>query len=159
MAQDIDSKVAAAKSALSKANRDFPNANAPKSPAAPAPKAAPAPSYETHSGSVRDQNHQVAQEEAKKMGMSSVPILHKGGPVLKDGVYRLKAGEHVLASGEADKARKHALLASGIKSLANFGKSAGEPTKKKPTEKKSVSGIVIRAEKNQSNKIASPAKK
>ena len=43
---------------------------------------------------------------------------HKGGEIPVDGSYNLKAGEHVLTAAEAAKARKHALLASGLKSLA-----------------------------------------
>lgn len=43
---------------------------------------------------------------------------HKGGPILKDGVYQLKAGEHVLTENEARKARQHGLMAAGLKSLA-----------------------------------------
>lgn len=49
---------------------------------------------------------------------------HKGGTVKADGTYRLKAGEHVLTAPEAEKARKHAIMASGIKSLAKAGAKA-----------------------------------
>jgi len=49
---------------------------------------------------------------------------HKGGTVPKDGTYRLQAGEHVLTAPEAEKARKHAIMASGIKSLAKAGAKA-----------------------------------
>lgn len=55
--------------------------------------------------------------------------LHTGGPVMADGAYKLKAGEHVLTAAEATKARKHALMASGIKSLAKSGKSSSKKTK------------------------------
>ena len=48
----------------------------------------------------------------------NIPLRHKGGPIPKDGAYKLKAGEHVLTAKEADTARKHALMASGMKSLA-----------------------------------------
>lgn len=51
------------------------------------------------------------------------PKMHKGGPVEADGVYELKAGEHVLTQPEAEKARKHAMLAVGMKSLAMSPKS------------------------------------
>lgn len=47
--------------------------------------------------------------------------MHSGGTVKKDGAYSLKAGEHVLTAPEADKARNHALIASGMKSLATPG--------------------------------------
>ena len=43
---------------------------------------------------------------------------HKGGEIPTDGTYKLKAGEHVLTAAEAAKARKHALMVSGMKSLA-----------------------------------------
>jgi hypothetical protein len=52
------------------------------------------------------------------------PSFHKGGTVKKDGTYRLQAGEHVLTEPEAEKAKKHAIMASGIKSLANAGAKA-----------------------------------
>ncbi len=52
------------------------------------------------------------------------PSFHKGGTVKKDGTYRLKAGEHVLTAPEAEKAKKHAIMASGIKSLAKAGAKA-----------------------------------
>jgi hypothetical protein len=50
--------------------------------------------------------------------MKALPKMHNGGPVLADGGYQLKAGEHVLTAAEALKARKHALMASGMNSLA-----------------------------------------
>jgi hypothetical protein len=52
--------------------------------------------------------------------------MHTGGPVMADGAYRLKAGEHVLTAAEAKKAQKHALMASGMKSLAKSGKSSSK---------------------------------
>lgn len=55
--------------------------------------------------------------------------MHNGGPVLADGAYRLKAGEHVLTAPEATKARKHALMASGMKSLAKPGKAKSKTVK------------------------------
>jgi hypothetical protein len=44
--------------------------------------------------------------------------MHNGGTVKADGAYDLKAGEHVLTAPEAAKARNHALMASGMKSMA-----------------------------------------
>ena len=55
-----------------------------------------------------------------------IPMRHKGGPIPKDGPYNLKAGEHVLTAKEADKARKHALMASGMKSLAKPAPKKGK---------------------------------
>jgi hypothetical protein len=54
--------------------------------------------------------------------VSQVPMMHKGGTVKADGVYGLKAGEHVLTASEAAVARKHALMFSGLKSLAKSEK-------------------------------------
>ncbi len=51
----------------------------------------------------------------------SAPKMHKGGPIKADGIYRLKAGEHVLTADEATKARKHALMITGMHSLAKAG--------------------------------------
>jgi hypothetical protein len=106
-----------AKAALAHANTAFPS---PKPEAKPTPAPAAAKSAKASS---------IGQElAAKKMmvdkAMSALPKMHKGGPVHADGAYNLKAGEHVLTAPEAAKARTHALVASGMKSLA---KSA--PTK------------------------------
>jgi hypothetical protein len=49
---------------------------------------------------------------------------HNGGPIPKDGLVSLKAGEHVLTEAEAKQARKHALMAAGMKSLAKRGKKS-----------------------------------
>jgi Ethanolamine utilization protein EutJ (predicted chaperonin) len=114
MAQDdISSKLASAKTALAHANSSFPSANAPKpapKPVAVAPKAA-APSI----GSDVAAGLKWNTDQAKAV---MAPKLHKGGPVKKDGIYDLKKGEHVLTADEATKARKHALMASGMKSLS-----------------------------------------
>lgn len=55
--------------------------------------------------------------------------MHTGGPVMADGAYRLKAGEHVLTEPEAKMARKHAMMASGMKSLAKSGKTNSKKVK------------------------------
>ena len=169
MANDINSKVAGAKSTLAHANAAFPS---PKPAAAPAAKpgmlskiasaargAMPESSTATsHSGSVQDENRKAVNEEAAKIGMKGAPIMHNGGPVMKDGVYQLKKGEHVLTEPEAKMARKHAFAAAGMKSLAKAGpKTSGEPTavdsKHKAPEKKMTSDIKVRPEKNQAAKI------
>jgi DsbC/DsbD-like thiol-disulfide interchange protein len=98
----------AAKQALAHADKAFPSTATP-SVAAPKVSAATAPS--------------IGQELAAKKtmvdkAMSALPKMHNGGPVKVDGSYQLKAGEHVLTEAEAKKARKHALMASGMKSLA-----------------------------------------
>lgn len=114
MAQSGD-PVSNAKAALASANKAFP------SPAkAPAPKAQPAAPV-VHPPTVGDELKAKADNVNQYM---NAPKMHKGGPVMADGVYTLRAGEHVLAKGEADKARKHALMASGVKSLAMPGKTA-----------------------------------
>ena len=55
--------------------------------------------------------------------------MHTGGPVMADGAYQLKAGEHVLTAAEATKAKRHALMASGMKSLAKAGKAVKDVKK------------------------------
>ena len=106
-----------AKAALAHANAAFPTPAAPKTPAT-APKVAPASSI-----SVGEPEKGIAKELAVKKEnvnryLHALPAMHNGGPVMADGAYRLKAGEHVLTEPEAKKARKHALLAVGMKSLA-----------------------------------------
>lgn len=101
-----------AKSVLSHAQKAFPTtAVAAPAPTVSAPKTA-APS--------------IGQELAAKKTMvdkarSVLPKMHNGGTIKVDGGYDLKAGEHVLTAAEAKKARKHALIAAGMKSLARPG--------------------------------------
>ena len=134
----ITSKLTAAKSTLAHASKAFPSSMAPKpapKPAAPAPKpAAPASGRAV----TRQQNIEAVSDVAKSVGMSGVGTigtLHNGGLVPKDGPYQLKAGEHVLTAAEAKNARKHALMASGMKSLAkSTGKSSSSTTSKRRGE-------------------------
>lgn len=103
-----------AKAALAQANKSFPSSNQ-SSGAAPAPKVAAKPVTPN-----------LGQELAAKKTMvdkarQALPKMHKGGTVKVDGDYNLKAGEHVLTAPEAAKARNHALMASGMKSLATPG--------------------------------------
>jgi uncharacterized phage infection (PIP) family protein YhgE len=111
----ITKALSSAKSALGHANATFPSSAvstpAKTAVAAAVPKAA-----------------SIGEElNAKKANvdqyMKTLPKLHKGGPVLKTGAYQLKAGEHVLTMSEAATARKHAIMASGVKSLARPGKA------------------------------------
>jgi hypothetical protein len=69
-------------------------------------------------------NAKAAGQGASVIPMQPIESRHKGGPIMKDGVYRLKAGEHVLTEDETHQARKHAIMASGIKSLAEPGPKA-----------------------------------
>ena len=108
-----------AKAALANANKAFPSSpiqSVGASAAAPAPKVADKPVAPS-----------LGQELATKKTMvdkarSALPKMHKGGTVTADGGYDLKAGEHVLTAPEAAKARQHALMASGMKSLAKPGR-------------------------------------
>lgn len=116
---DIATKLSAAKGVLSHASSAFPSSMAPKAPAsrasaAPAPKPA-APSL-----------GKELSEKASNVSAyaATAPKMHNGGPVPADGVYAMKKGEHVLTEAEAKKARKHALMAAGMKSLAKPGKKA-----------------------------------
>ncbi len=56
------------------------------------------------------------------------PKMHTGGTVSEDGTYRMKAGEHVLTAPEKALAIKHALMFSGMKSLAKAGSTAKKGT-------------------------------
>jgi hypothetical protein len=143
--------VSNAKAVLAHANQKFPSP-APK-PAAPVakPTAKAAPTVGDELKSKSDNVNQYIQ---------SLPKMHKGGEIPEDGAYQMKAGEHVLTAAEAQKARKHALMAAGMKSLAKTSpkkKTMGEPTENdelvKRPEKKATSDIRIRSEKNQSAKI------
>lgn len=153
-----------ATSTLNQANKAFPS---PKPAAAPVPKPAAAPAPKPAAGvgaELKAKSDNVAQ-------YTSAPKMHNGGPVLRDGVYQLKKGEHVLTEPEARKAKKHALMAAGMESLSKVvpvppqrktAPASGVPSKqdaslKKP-EKKITSGIKVRPEKNQAAQIKQPAK-
>lgn len=164
MATDpVTSALSGAKSALSTANKKFPSGMAPKT-APPAAKPAVKP---TSSISVGEPEKGIKSELASKADnvksyTDSLPKMHDGGPVKKDGAYQLKAGEHVLTAVETKIARRHAIAASGMKSLAKYApkqKTGGEPAKIKTGEKKNTSSITIRPEKNQGKKIPDQAKK
>ena len=117
----VSKALAGAKATLKNANTAFPSAKAPVSSqaAAPAPKpAAPAPKPAPTTG-----DELKAKQDNVNTYLKSIPKMHVGGPVTEDGPYQLKAGEHVLTEPEAKKARKHALMAVGMKSLAKPGKS------------------------------------
>lgn len=110
-----------AKAALAHANAAFPahavTTTDPKPAVAAAKSAVPS----------------IGQELAVKKTMvdkarSALPKMHKGGTVKVAGDYNLKAGEHVLTASEAAKARNHALMASGMKSLASPGPRIKKPT-------------------------------
>jgi hypothetical protein len=132
MPNDIDTMLSAAKGTLAGANKAFPS---PKSAAAAgiaggaAKAAAPKPSI-----SVGEPEKGIGQELAAKAKnvaqyTSALPKMHKGGTVASDGAYQLQAGEHVLTAPEAKLARKHALMAVGMKSLAKPRQTAGSVVK------------------------------
>ncbi len=100
-----------AKAALDAANRAFPTA-AKSSGAAPAPKVVAKPVAPNLGQEL------VAKKTMVDKARQALPKMHNGGTVPADGDYNLKAGEHVLTAPEAAKARSHALMASGMKSLA-----------------------------------------
>lgn len=123
MPQDIASKLAGAKSTLAHAQKAFPSSMAPK-PASSAPVKVAAPAAPANpQGNV---GKELADKAANVKQYGDAPKMHKGGPINKDGVYQLKAGEHVLAPGEADIARKHALMSVGMKSLMKPGKAVSK---------------------------------
>ena len=112
-----------AKAALAHANAAFPSN--PPSAAKPAAKSAAAPA-KTATPSIGDEL--TAKKTMVDKARTALPKMHKGGTVKVDGDYNLKAGEHVLTAQEAAKARNHALMASGMKSLATPGPRVGKPT-------------------------------
>jgi hypothetical protein len=147
MAQQDDSisgKISKAKGVLATAKAKFPSPkpvpNAPviqnSKPVAP-PAASPMAGVNSRAGNI------AANRDILSPGDTALPKLHNGGPVLTDGAYQLKAGEHVLTAAEAKKARKHALMAVGMKSLANPGKSSPITSDPSPS-KKSSKGVSIR---------------
>lgn len=108
-----------AKAALAHANKTFPpKAASAVKPAAPTPRPA-APSLG---------DELAAKQVLVNKAVKALPRMHKGGPVPADGAYNLKAGEHVLTASEAGKARQHALMASGMKSLAKPAPKKGSAT-------------------------------
>ena len=121
---DVASKLAAAKSTLSHASAAFPSSMAPKT-AAPA-ASTPAPAKPASTGTGQGSGIKEGVESRQQSLKALLPKMHNGGPVLHDGGYSLKAGEHVLTAAEAQKAKKHALMAVGMKSLAKAGKRAKE---------------------------------
>ena len=109
--------LAGAKNALGKANKAFPSSMAPAKPAVAAPKAAaPAPKTSSVGDELRVKAANIKQYT------DNTPKMHNGGPVVADGTYQLKAGEHILTADEAKRARKHALMFAGMKSLTKSGK-------------------------------------
>jgi hypothetical protein len=105
--------LADAKAALAKANEEFPTSQASAAAPAKAPAKPAAPAKAPNLG-----QELAAKKTMVDKARQALPKMHKGGEVLADGGYDLKAGEHVLTVSEANKARKHALMAKGMKSLA-----------------------------------------
>lgn len=146
-----DSKVAGAKAALAHANKSFPSSMAPASakpkPTVVSAKPATAPAKPTY-GLGAELGAKAATVDEY---VNSLPKMHTGGPVMSDGAYQLKAGEHVLTEAEAKQARKHALMSAGMKSLAKAGpkakvaaKTSGEPEKMDKSESKPSVKVVSR---------------
>ena len=163
MATDAVTKaLSGAKSALSTANKKFPS---PATPKAAAPAAKPT-AKSSSSISIGEPEKGIASELKSKADnvsqyAAALPKMHDGGPVKKDGAYQLQAGEHVLTAVEARIARRHAIAASGMKSLAKYApkKTSADSTKAKVGDKKNTSSITVRPEKNQDKKIPDQAKK
>jgi hypothetical protein len=145
---DIDSKVAGAKSALAGAERKFPS---PKMPVAPAAKIAmPVPTPKTAGESLAAELG--AKQENVKEYIKAMPKMHKGGVVKKDGPAILKKGE-VVRTAEQEKAmedkkkdtpkepKKAAELMGGKKSAKDGEKSDKKDAKseKKKSKHKSTS--------------------
>ena len=108
-----------AKAALAHANTAFPPA--PKATPVAVKAPSPAPAQSNIGVELREKGKMM--DNARK-ALSDAPKMHKGGTVKADGVYNLQAGEHVLTAPETAKVRKHAMMISGLKSLANPGSAA-----------------------------------
>ena len=164
MAQDdggVQAKVQGAKTALAHAqSMKFPARPAAK-PAAPIskPVAAPVKASNFDGGADIAAGLKAREDNVKQyMNANAVPKMHNGGPVIGDGPRMLKDGEHVLTAAEAKKARKHGLMAVGLKSLAKEVPAkkpmAAENDEEQPMpSKKPISDIKVRPEKNASAKI------
>jgi hypothetical protein len=118
--------LAGAKATLAHANATFPSSGAPKAAATPAPAVAPKKASmsigEPEKGTANELKSKAEMVGKAKTALGDAPKMHKGGPVKKSGTYQLQAGEHVLTAPEAKTARKHALMMSGMKSLAKAAK-------------------------------------
>lgn len=109
----------------------------------------------------------AATNKMRDKATEALPKMHDGGPVVADGAYQLKAGEHVLTAPQAKMARHHALMVVGMKrglsKPAAQAATAGQPTAvdkaHKAPEKKKTKGVTVRPEKNQSAKIVDKTKK
>ena len=112
----------AAKAALAHANKVFPSGFAKVATGATKPVVEkPEPVRTTPAPALGQELGAKAQMVGK--ANSALPHMHTGGSVKADGAYQLKAGEHVLTAPEAAIARKHALMFSGLKSLAKAEKT------------------------------------
>ncbi len=114
-----------AKAALAHANKAFPTKAVATTPAPKASAVTPAKAARGGLGVELAEKGKMMNNARKALG--DLPKMHKGGPVTVDGAYHLKAGEHVLTAKEAGRARAHALMAGGMRSLA---KPAAAPTKR-----------------------------
>lgn len=92
----------------------------------------PAPTYEAPPDTVPGTTDPAAKAELDRVSdRVQIPKMHKGGTVKAEGVYHLKAGEHVLTAKEAEqlkkshgKAKTVLSMTSGLKSLQRSGPMA-----------------------------------
>lgn len=189
MANDVASRIAEARKVLAKANNLESEAGGPlpssRPKPAPAPKATPkpsSPSYFQQARALANGYGEAARgirANAQNVDQyANAPKMHNGGPVLQDGVYRLKKGEHVLTPREVSRARNHAMVAAGMKSLVKAGSAqtaesaqgipqgpstAGEPSeavkKSGSMSKRSTGHITVRPERNQGGPAKNSGKK
>lgn len=136
----VSKALSSAKSALAHSNMAFPAAKPAPAKPTPAPASKPTPTISDELKAKQDNVNQYM----------NAPKMHNGGPVAADGVYQLKKGEHVLTAPEAAKARKHAMMAVGMKSLAKENPKATALSTTKAPEKKSTHGVTV---KNQVAKV------
>src|ERR1700676_5178231 len=126
MAQEdggVSKAIGGAKAALTQARAKFPQ-----------PKAVPSATPRIQSPTMTPMAKPNLGDELKSKSdnvdeyMKAIPKMHKGGPVMADGDYNLRMGEHVLSAKDAEnlknahsKAKTVLSMTKGLKSLHRAG--------------------------------------
>jgi hypothetical protein len=131
----VSKKLADAKSTLADSYKKIPPMSTTPAPSPAAQPKSPAPV--TKPPSISDEL--AAKKANVDQYTASLPKMHRGGEVKADGAYQLKKGEHVLTPKEAKVAHKHALMMSGLKSMAK-SYTAGDTQKAGPAKTMAKSG-------------------
>ena len=134
----VSKALASAKSELASSYKKIPPMSTTPTPSPAAQPKSPAPV--TKPPSISDEL--AAKKANVDQYTASLPKLHRGGEVKADGAYQLKKGEHVLTPKEAKVAHKHALMMSGLKSMAK-SYTAGDSQKAEPVKTVAKSGNTV----------------